>query len=145
VQLPLTTLREEVPPSRPSNGAVGPRRVLVIDDNRDFRDSLRMWLELAGHQVDEAADGVRGLDRVLALRPDIAFVDLGLPGHDGYKLARATRCAAGGESLYLVALTGYGQPDDRRRAIDAGFDAYLVKPVDQDELSRILAAAPTQP
>ena len=118
--------------------------MLVIDDNADMRATLRMLLELDGHQVDEAADGVQGLELLERLRPDVAFVDLGLPGRDGYDLARAVRRAPGGESLYLVALTGYGQPQDRRHALAAGFNAYLVKPVYRDDLARALAAAPGQ-
>jgi CheY-like chemotaxis protein len=92
--------------------------------------------------VEEAADGVHGLEALLRLRPDVAFIDLGLPGRDGYELAQAARSAPDGRSLYLVALTGYGQPQDRQRGLDAGFDAYLVKPVSRDDLARVLAAAP---
>jgi CheY-like chemotaxis protein len=94
---------------------------------------LRHLLNLAGHEVHEAADGPGGLEAALRLRPDIALVDVGLPGFDGYQLARDVRGSAGA-SVYLVALTGYGQPDDRRQAMEAGFDAHLVKPVNPDAL-----------
>jgi signal transduction histidine kinase len=142
MRLPLTDARGEPEASPPSEAVIGPRRVLLIDDNGDMRTTLRLLLQHGGHHVNEAADGVQGLEMVLRLRPDVAFIDLGLPGRDGYELAQAVRKAPSGESLYLVALTGYGQPQDRRRALEVGFDAYLVKPVSQDDLVRVLAAAP---
>jgi CheY-like chemotaxis protein len=144
VRLPLTDARREPEVAPPSEAGIGPRRVLVIDDNSDMRTTLRLLLRLGGHQVDEAADGIRGLEMLLRLRPDVAFIDLGLPGRDGYELAQAVRKAPRGESLYLVALTGYGQPQDRRRALEVGFNAYLVKPVYQDDLARVLAVAPAE-
>ena len=144
VRLPLTDARREPEVAPPSEAGIGPRRVLVVDDNSDMRTTLRLLLQLGGHQVDEAADGVRGLEMLLRLRPDVAFIDLGLPGRDGYELAQAVRKAPRGESLYLVALTGYGQPQDRRRALEVGFNAYLVKPVYQNDLARVLAAAPAE-
>jgi len=142
VQLPLTDTRGEPETAPPSEAGVGPRRVLIVDDNSDMRTTLRMLLQVGGHQVDEAVDGVEALEVLLRLRPDVAYIDLGLPGRDGYELAQAVRSAPGGTSLYLVALTGYGQPQDRRRALEAGFNAYLVKPVSLDDLTRVLAAAP---
>jgi CheY-like chemotaxis protein len=91
--------------------------------------------------VTEATDGPGGLEAALRERPDIALVDVGLPGFDGYELARRLRAADAG--VYLVALTGYGQPDDRRQAMEAGFDAHLVKPVSPDALlATIHAGAP---
>ena len=141
VRLPLTDARGDPVIAPPSEAVTGPRRVLVIDDNDDMRATLRMQLQLDGHQVDEAADGVRGLEMLLHLRPDVTFIDLGLPGRDGYELVQAVRSAPGGQSLYLVALTGYGQPQDRQRGIEAGFNAYLVKPVFSADLARVLAAA----
>jgi CheY-like chemotaxis protein len=86
-----------------------------------MRTTLRKQLQLDGHQVDEAADGVRGLAMLLHLRPDVTFIDVGLPGRDGYHVVQAARRAPGGPSLCLVALTGYGQPQDRQRGIEAGF------------------------
>jgi CheY-like chemotaxis protein len=103
---------------------------------------LTEFLESCGHVVDTAPDGVTGLDRVLGLVPDAAFVDIGLPGLDGYQLAANVRAAAEGRGVYLVALTGYGRPEDRARALDAGFDAWIVKPVDPQQLERLLAQAP---
>ena len=141
VRLPALAARP-VPAARvtvaaPSNGAS--RRILVVEDNPDAREMLRHLLHVAGHEVHEAADGPGGLEAALRLRPDIALVDVGLPGFDGYQLARHVRGSAAA-SIYLVALTGYGQPDDRRQAMEAGFDAHLVKPVNPDSL---LAAVQT--
>jgi PAS domain S-box-containing protein len=115
------------------------RHVLVVEDNADVRDGLRLLLEDCGHQVDEAADGLTGLQLALAQRPDVVLVDVGLPGLDGYDVARRIRAAPDTELMVLVALTGYGQPEDRRRALAAGFDAHLVKPVDPDALLRFVA------
>jgi CheY-like chemotaxis protein len=91
---------------------------------------------------DEAEDGVRGLERLLTTRPEVALVDIGLPGRDGYDLARAVRGAPGGGQICLIALTGYGQAEDRRRAEKAGFDRHLVKPVDEQQLRAVLASLP---
>jgi CheY-like chemotaxis protein len=92
--------------------------------------------------VEALEDGTRGLERLLASRPDIALIDVGLPGLDGYAVARAVRATSGAASLHLVALTGYGQPEDRRRGAEAGFDDYLVKPIDDEDLRRVLARVP---
>jgi PAS domain S-box-containing protein len=142
VQLPLTEARGEPEVVQPSVAEVESRRVLIVDDDSDMRTTLRMLLQIGGHQVDEAVDGVEALEVLLRLRPNVAFIDLGLPGRDGYELAHAVRSAPDGQSLYLVALTGYGQPRDRRRALEVGFNAYLVKPVSLSELTRVLAKAP---
>jgi signal transduction histidine kinase/ActR/RegA family two-component response regulator len=122
------------------NGA--PRRILVVEDNADAREMLRHLLRLGGHEVLEAVDGPGGLEATLRAHPDVALVDVGLPGFDGYELARRVR-ATGDSSIYLVALTGYGQPDDRRQAMESGFDAHLVKPVNPEALlAAIHAGAP---
>jgi signal transduction histidine kinase len=142
VRLPLIEAPGEPAIASRSDAVAGSRRVLIIDDNGDMRTTLRKQLQLDGHQVEEAADGVRGLEMLLHLRPDVTFIDLGLPGQDGYEVVQAARRTADGKSLYLVALTGYGQPQDRRRGIEAGFNAYLVKPASSRDLARVLAAAP---
>jgi PAS domain S-box-containing protein len=113
--------------------------VLLIEDNADARQSLRTLLEHEGHRVDEAADGVTGLVRAETTRPDIVLVDIGLPIMDGYEVARRIRSRRGAAPI-LVAITGYGQADDRRRAREAGFDAHLTKPVSPDHLAHVLAA-----
>ena len=112
--------------------------ILIVEDNDDARDALRMLLELDGHTVEAAADGAEALDIVRDKDPDVALVDIGLPGIDGYEVARRIRAGQGPRPL-LIALTGYGQPEDRRRATEAGFDSLLVKPVDPAALSGLLA------
>lgn len=128
------TLQPIEPASLPPRG----RHILIIEDNQDFREVLRMLLESWGHRVEEAADGGRGLEIFHVSRPEIILVDLGLPDLDGCEFARTVRSARGGDALSLVAITGYGQPSDRRRAKEAGFDAHLTKPVDPGELARVL-------
>jgi CheY-like chemotaxis protein len=103
--------------------------ILVVEDNRDIRDSLKSLLELLGHRVEVAPDGVEGVQRALALRPRVALVDIGLPRLDGYQVARRLR-ATFGRDILLVAYTAYGEPDDRVHALQAGFDLHLVKPLD---------------
>jgi CheY-like chemotaxis protein len=112
--------------------------VLLIEDNADAREALRVLLELDGYDVEAAADGPQGVEIARAKRPAVALIDIGLPGIDGYEVARRLRELPGPRS-FLVALTGYSDPDDRRRAEEAGFDAHVVKPVDPDELTRLLA------
>jgi signal transduction histidine kinase len=112
-------------------------RVLVVDDNPDIRATLHDLLEMQGHEVHTAEDGPEAIERVIALRPEVALVDIGLPGMDGCQVARTLR-ATPDLRVRLVAMTGYGQAEDRRRALDAGFDAHVVKPVELDELSRLL-------
>jgi signal transduction histidine kinase/CheY-like chemotaxis protein len=115
------------------------RRVLLVEDNADAREMVRAALELAGHEVHEAADGEAGLAAARALAPDIAIVDVGLPGLDGYEIARRLRLEQPG--VRLIALTGYGRVQDRERALMAGFDEHLVKPVDPGDLADRIAAA----
>jgi signal transduction histidine kinase len=129
-------------PARPEPAARR-GRILLIEDNADARELLRISLERAGHEVHEAGDGPAGLDALLRLRPDVALVDVGLPGFDGHELARRARAALDG-AVYLIALTGYGQPEDRRQALAAGFDAHLVKPVDPPVLLATLRASLTR-
>jgi diguanylate cyclase len=110
------------------------RNVLVVEDADDARNSLRMALEMAGHEVHTASDGASGLRVLLELRPEVAVIDIGLPQLDGYELARRARSA--GVNARLIALTGYGLPDDKAQAITAGFDVHLTKPA---TVERILA------
>jgi CheY-like chemotaxis protein len=115
-----------------------PRRVLIIEDNQDAQDALRCLLEIWGHEVLVAADGASGIRSVMAHRPDIALVDLGLPNVDGYEVARQIRATLAAASPLLIALTGYGAPEQRSQALAAGFDLHLVKPVDPDRLAALL-------
>jgi two-component system, sensor histidine kinase len=117
------------------------RRVLIIEDNRDAREMFRMMLELDGHQVIEAEEGCAGLRLLQAEAPDVAFIDVGLPGLDGYEIARRFRAeapAADSHHVLLVALTGYGTPDALERSRCAGFDHHLIKPVNPEALYRLL-------
>ena len=114
-------------------------RVLVVEDNDAARDMLRFVLELEGHEVEASADAVDGVEAAARLRPDVAFVDIGLPGVDGYEVARRLR-SAHGQSVRLFAISGHGQPEEVRRAIDAGFEGHLTKPVEIDEVLRILGS-----
>jgi signal transduction histidine kinase/integral membrane sensor domain MASE1 len=142
VRLPLATRPPDVLTATVPAPVGAPRRVLVIEDHRDAREGLSLLLRQWGHEVHEAEDGVQGLERLLALHPDVAFVDIGLPGLDGYSIARAVRAAPAGAGPYLGALTGYGQADDRRRAEEAGFDRHLVKPVEEGQLLSVFGALP---
>ena len=125
----------------PVTHSARPHAILVVEDNDDGRESLRMLLEAQGHDVDTASDGPIGLEKALALGPDIALIDIGLPGLDGYELARRLRKAPMPRRIFLVAVTGYGAPEDRDRAFAAGFDAHVPKPVDRTVLATLLASA----
>jgi CheY-like chemotaxis protein len=116
------------------------RRVLVVDDNADSADSLRMVLELHGAEVRVAYDGASALTLVPEFRPTIALVDLGMPGMDGHEVARRIRRMEEGKDIVLVALTGWGQPDDVRRSLDAGMDEHLVKPVQLEQIATLLGS-----
>ncbi|HXH83495.1 MAG TPA: GAF domain-containing protein [Candidatus Tectomicrobia bacterium] len=141
VRLPVAAPGAAPPPaSRRPTEAVS-RHVLVIEDEADNRQMLREVLELEGHRVAVASDGASGVALALTERPDIALVDIGLPVLDGYEVARRLRKAFG-QSIRLVALTGYGQEQDRARAREAGFDAHVVKPVELDDLLRIVTEMP---
>jgi two-component system, sensor histidine kinase len=118
-----------------------PRRVLLIEDNRDARETFRMMLELAGHQVLEAEEGRSGLELLRTELPDIAVIDVGLPGLDGYEIASRFRKEPQSHRVTLVALTGYGTPEARERSRAAGFDHHLIKPIDPDAL-RVLMGQP---
>jgi len=124
--------------AKPTSTIATPRRVLVIEDNEDSRDMLRQLLENAGHEVHDAGDGPQGVDAALRLEPDVALIDVGLPELDGYEVARRIRSGTRRDML-LVALTGYGLAEDRERALAAGFDLHLVKPIDFDKLFDVLA------
>lgn len=143
VRLPLRSA--PAPSARPPAGltdAAARRRVLVVEDNRDTREMLREALTMLGHEVHVAGDGPEAVERALALRPDVALVDVGLPALDGYAVARAIRASPDGSGIRLVAVTGYGRAEDRSAAEAAGFDAHLVKPVAPETLADVIAGAP---
>jgi PAS domain S-box-containing protein len=137
VRLPLALAATET--ARATSGSPGPRRrVLIIEDKADAAASLRDRLEIDGHEVAVAADGSEGLARASTMRPDVVLCDIGLPGLDGYGVARAMRADAALGRTLLVALTGYALPTDRDRALEAGFDGHLAKPPDQEMLNAVL-------
>jgi PAS domain S-box-containing protein len=119
---------------RPTSG----HRLLVVDDNHDAANSLSLLLRLQGHEVRVAHDGPSALEVAVMFRPDLIFLDLGMPGMDGYEVARRVRQSPGLEKTVLAALTGWGQQEDRRRTAEAGFDHHLVKPVEPDAVQRLL-------
>ena len=138
-------LETALPHGTPERTAVLLQKSLTgVNTLDDARDMLRHLLERTGHEVHEAADGLTGLDRALALEPDAAVIDIGLPGLDGYEVARRVR-AAGHADVLLVAVTGYGQSGDRQRSGEAGFDAHLTKPVDPLALESLLRNLPLDP
>jgi CheY-like chemotaxis protein len=112
--------------------------VLIVDDNQDALELLVMGVELLGNEVFSAADAGLALAAVEAHRPDIAFMDVGLPDMDGYELARRIRQLDYQSEIRLVAVTGYGRATDRQRALDAGFDDHLVKPVSLQQIQNVL-------
>jgi PAS domain S-box-containing protein len=127
------------PPPPAASGPDRSRTILIVEDNDDARESLRFLLESLGHRVIAAGDGQSGLALALHHQPEVVLIDLGLPGLDGYEVARALRRSATGKTAALIAVTGYGQAEDRRRSKEAGFDAHLVKPVSQSLLSSLIA------
>ena len=124
--------------NEPSPDSAG-RRLLVVDDNQDSAESLALLLEIHGHEVRIAFTGPAALETARTFRPEVILLDIGLPGMDGYQVARELRAGQEGHPLVLVALTGYGQDEDRRLSREAGFDHHLVKPVDLQELARVIA------
>jgi CheY-like chemotaxis protein len=141
VRLPIAT--GPAPTAAPAPQAISTktpvgRRILVVDDNTDSADSLAALLRLEGHEVQTAYDGAAGVEAATAYCPDVVLLDIGLPRLNGYDAARHIRRLPGGGDILLVALTGWGQEEDRRRSRDAGFDLHLVKPVDPVELQDIL-------
>ena len=142
VRVPLAAAQAHAdePKSGRGPGVAGRRRrVVVVEDNADIRESLRMLLGLWGHEVAMAAEGRAGVELVLRERPDVALIDVGLPGMNGYDVARSIRRSAPGGGVRLVAVTGYGQPGDRELAFQAGFDTHLLKPIAPEVLARLLA------
>ena len=118
--------------------STSPKRILVVDDIPDNRDTMGMLLTMHGHHVELAEDGEQAVEKVLHGHYDVAFVDIGLPKLSGYEAAQAIRRQPEGARIVLIALSGYGQPEDKRKAIEAGFDAHLTKPVKAGTLQQLL-------
>ena len=114
------------------------RRIVIADDNEDSAESFAMLLSFSGHEVRIAHDGAEALNALRDFRPDVAFLDIGMPGLTGYEVAQAVRAEPWGRQVTLIAVTGWGQPDDKLRARSAGFDRHLIKPIDPAEVDRLL-------
>ena len=146
VRLPITAQAERPQPAMApldQRGTTVARRILVVDDNRDSAETLAAWLKLSGNETHIAYDGVEALERAARVRPDVIVLDIGLPKMSGYEAARQIRAQPWGKSLVLVALTGWGQAEDRRQSLDSGFDTHLLKPVDPEALIKLLAKFPS--
>jgi PAS domain S-box-containing protein len=143
VSLPVVDLPVQAPREQSSEGDEshsGPKcRILVVDDNRDAADSLAMLLRMMGHSLHTAHDGLEAVQAAAMFRPDVVLLDIGLPKMDGYEAARHIRKRPWGKEMFLVALTGWGQEEDKRRALEAGFDQHMTKPVDPAALGEFLA------
>jgi CheY-like chemotaxis protein len=141
VRLPRMVKVAALPPALPAiaaNGKLRPHRILVADDNRDAADSLATMLRLGGHEVGVAYDGREAVALAETFRPEIALLDIGMPRMNGYETALALRHLPNAAAVRLFALTGWGQPDDKRRSRAAGFDHHFVKPLDPAEFERVL-------
>lgn len=139
VRLPISSSNSRTRHQASHAGRVVPLKIVVVEDNRDVREMLKSLLELDGHEVETADDGLSGADLIELNQPDVALVDLTMPKVDGIDLARRIRANSANATVHLVALTGHGQPEDIRRTHDAGFNAHLVKPVGIDALLNLLA------
>jgi CheY-like chemotaxis protein/two-component sensor histidine kinase len=144
VRLPLQTAAVPAHPApldTASPAGFAPRRIMVVDDNRDGAENMSELLQLLGHQTQFALDGPTALAQADDFLPDVVLLDIGMPLMSGYEVARQLRARRGGAAMTLVALTGWGTDQDRRDAMDAGFDAHLTKPVDLPQLEALLAPA----
>ena len=134
--------------SPPAVAAAAPamgRRILIVDDNEDGAESLALLLQVAGHETHMAHDGLEAIEAAERLRPDAVLLDIGLPRMNGYEVCSRIRRAPWAKNVVLVALTGWGQEEDRHRSREAGFDAHMVKPVDFDALLNLVASLPSAP
>jgi signal transduction histidine kinase/ActR/RegA family two-component response regulator len=137
---PVTSV---VPAEKPRSADGQPRRIVVVEDNNDVRDLLRLKLKRLGHDVEAVADGLAGVQAIVEGKPDLALVDIGLPGIDGYEVARHVRETIG-PAVMLVAVSGFGQPEDIRKALDAGFDEHITKPADVTDIENLLSRLPAR-
>lgn len=128
-----------------ATGKAKPLRLLIVDDNRDTAESLSMLLELMGHEVRMAHDGLAAIDVAAEFQPDGVLLDIGLPKLNGYDTARRIREQSWGQAMHLIAVTGWGQDNDRTQAKAAGFDHHLTKPIDIQTLVKLLSGGRSLP
>jgi CheY-like chemotaxis protein len=142
VRLPVVLALADDPPCGPTQEKAAPtarRRILVVDDNQDAAISLAMMLNLMGNDTQVAHNGLEALDVAAAFRPDVIVLDIGMPKLNGYEAARRIRQQPWGKTAVLVAVTGWGQEEDRRRSQEAGFNLHMIKPVEPAALEKLLA------
>ena len=142
VRLPILSQPTVARQPTPSTEVETQRRILIVDDNRDSADSLAMLLELTGNKTYMAHDGIQAVEAIEKHRPEVVLLDIGLPKLDGHEVCRRVREQPWGKNIVVIALTGWGQDDDRRRSQEAGFNGHLVKPVDYDKLLELLSTFP---
>jgi CheY-like chemotaxis protein len=138
----LPTLKKPAGDSERTKGefeSAAGRTIIVVDDNRDSAESLAMLLEISGNKAFMAHDGVEAIEAIKKHRPDVVLLDIGLPRMDGHEVCRYVREQPWGKNIVVIALTGWGQEDDRRKSEEAGFNGHLVKPVDYDKLLELLS------
>ncbi|MEO7520591.1 MAG: response regulator [Gemmatimonas sp.] len=141
--LPMTSpmLKDSPVNASPTKSQSTSRRVLVVDDNGDSADSLAMLLKLDGHETAVAYNGAEAVRMAESFRPDVAILDIGLPILTGHHVAKLIRAQSWGRAMVLIALTGWGQGEDRKKSAEFGIDFHLVKPADTDELRRLIVEA----
>jgi CheY-like chemotaxis protein len=135
---------ERAPPSDANGQPFCKRRVLIADDSQDSADSLTLLLQLMGHEVATAYDGEQAVEAANARRPEVVLLDIGMPKLNGYEACRRIREQPWGREIYLIALTGWAQEEDRRRTEEAGFNYHIAKPIDLDVFLKLLASLPAE-
>jgi PAS domain S-box-containing protein len=149
IRLPVLDIQVQQPTKEPPNeksvSSNPKRRILLVDDNRDTTKTMAMLLQLAGHDVRTAFDGHEAIDLAASFRPEVVLLDIGLPKMNGYEAARHIRTQPWGKSMALIALSGWGQESDKRRALEAGFDHHLTKPVTAASIEKLIAVLKPEP
>jgi CheY-like chemotaxis protein len=140
VRLPVITKPSGAAQTGPAAEPSPERRILIVDDNRDAADSLAMLMEITGNTTYVAHDGIEAIEEIEKHRPEVVLLDIGLPGLTGHEVCRRVRQQPWGKNIVMIALTGWGQEDDRRKSEEAGFNGHLVKPVDYDKLLKLLSS-----